>query len=199
MKKAIAGMLLLVSLAVGVIGGVRIFFPWEKAMELAFLKGARIVTSLGLDMGARDFSVDGLIPSFRAGEVKIVSFMGQINIKKVSLTPLLWKSLSGLAPGASLVLDGGTLSLGGGAGSFSGSVTFRLKGGVIFVEDCRIEGDLSAEGGFVYSPKKGRILKARMSIRVPAEMDGTLALASSMAPLKKQGDGSWILEREEGK
>lgn len=199
MKKLVGVALLLVAFSVGMIAGIRLFFPWEKVLELSFLKGAQIGNVSGLDIRAEAFSVDGALPSFVVKKAKIKAFMGEIRINEIRITPSLWKTLFTLAPSAEIDVEEGVLSLGGKDSSFSGSVACSLLKGAVSLEEWNFGGDLSVKGKVKFSMKNKKILLAAMSIKAPSEMDGPLSAASSMLPLKKGDDGIWILSREEGK
>lgn len=197
MRKSLGFAALFMSLAVGITLGARLFFPWEKALELVFLRISQRAVSIGLDLSAREFEVSGLLPSFRIKGLKVLSFMGETDIKDVSVTPLLFKTLLARSPKASLTLDQGTMPLGETSGSFSGSVICSLRDSVIATENWDVTGDLALKGFLYYSAALGKITKAHMSLRVPDSLDGALSLASSMVPLKKQGPGEWVISRKE--
>ncbi|SMG21364.1 type II secretion system protein GspN [Dethiosulfovibrio salsuginis] len=184
------------ALIVGLVVGIRVFFPWEDVTELVFLKATSSLPA-GVTAEAKDFSVDGFIPAPTVRALDINVLMGSIRITSLKITPMLTNSIKNFAPTVFVDIDRATMDMGGSLASFTGGMVVCLRPKAVSVSDVDIKGDLMAQGNMDFSLTTSKISQADMVLKTPEEMSGALSALSAMLPLKRESDGLWKLKRQE--
>lgn len=193
MKRLKSALILLFALVIGLLTGLRLFMPWEKITETAFLKATANVPAEAIS-----YFVEGIVPALGVRGLELKAPMGSIVLESLKGTPLLTRSLLSMAPTVRLDLERAVAQFGGTSTSFRGEIILSLKGGEVSVKDLNLQGGLEIQGNMDLSLETSRIIRADVTIKAPKELGGILSAASAMMPLTQGPEGIWNLKRERG-
>ena len=94
---------------------------------------------------------------------------------------------------------GDTVTLKPGSGIYwnSGSASVRVTENTVIVEDISFTGPTSVSGSAEISPSAMRLVRARLLVKAPPELDRMFEMLrmTNMLPLKKVKEGEWRIER----
>ncbi|MCF4150752.1 hypothetical protein L2W58_02965 [Dethiosulfovibrio sp. F2B] len=182
----------------GLLIGSRLFIPWNEISELGFLRvSSSLYGSTETTISARDFSNEGIFPTFSFKGVDIDGLGIQVHLESLKVAV---KPLSSVLTGRVVVdvyLNKGSLSLPGDQPrSFGGNFNCSYGEEEIEISDVDIKGDISASGKSTMSVSNKRITEADMAFSVPETMEGVFPMAKKYLPLSKGEDGTWLLRRK---
>lgn len=184
----------------GLIIGIAIFFPWDALGSSLFAFAAKEVASRGVYVTASSSEVSGLFKkNFSYKGVNADLPVARASLRKVSVEPDILSSLLSGEKSARLTF---------GRGSIvpvtrqpiewnSGSASVRVTENTIIVEDISFTGPTSISGSAEISPSAIRLVRARLRVKAPPELDRMFEMLrmTNMLPLKKVKEGEWRIER----
>lgn len=191
------------SILTGITGfllGLWLFFPWNALCDYSAAAGLRLAAENGIYASIQSNTTDGIFnkafvyngiqadfPVFRAfvrelrvepsvisslssGELKCAVTFGRGELVPVTRQKLEWQS------------GGATITLGKDSAA---------------VSDIDVKGKFSASGFIEISKATGKLSRAALTLKIPPEMDRAMQLlgTSGMIPVRKIGDGEWMVER----
>ena len=184
----------------GLIIGIAIFFPWDALGSSLFAFAAKEVASRGVYVTASSSEVSGLFKkNFSYKGVNADLPVARASLREVSVEPDILSSLLSGEKSARLTF---------GRGSLvpvtrqpikwnSGSASVRVTENTIIVEDISFTGPTSISGSAEISPSAMRLVRARLLVKAPPELDRMFEMLrmTNMLPLKKVKEGEWRIER----
>lgn len=184
----------------GLIIGIAIFFPWNALGSSLFAFAAKEAASRGVYVTASSSEVSGLFKkTFSYKGVNADLPVARASLREVSVEPDILSSLLSGEKSARLTF---------GRGSLvpvtrqpiewnSGSASVRVTENTIIVEDISFTGPTSVSGSAEISPSAMRLVRARLLVKAPPELDRMFEMLrmTNMLPLKKVKDGEWRIER----
>lgn len=184
----------------GLIIGIAIFFPWDALGSSLFAFAAKEAASRGVYVTASSSEVSGLFKkNFSYKGVNADLPVARASLRDVSVEPDILSSLLSGEKSAQLTF---------GRGSLvpvtrqpiewnSGSASVRVTENTIIVEDISFTGPTSVSGSAEISPSAMRLVRARLLVKAPPELDRMFEMLrmTNMLPLKKVKEGEWRIER----
>lgn len=184
----------------GLIIGIAIFFPWDALGSSLFAFAAKEVASRGVYVTASSSEVSGFFKkNFSYKGVNTDLPVARASLREVSGEPDILSSLLSGEKSARLTF---------GRGSLvpvtrqpiewnSGSASVRVTENTIIVEDISFTGPTSISGSAEISPSAMRLVRARLLVKAPPELDRMFEMLrmTNMLPLKKVKEGEWRIER----
>lgn len=184
----------------GLIIGIAIFFPWDALGSSLFAFAAKEAASRGVYVTASSSEVSGLFKkNFSYKGVNADLPVARASLREVSVEPDILSSLLSGEKSARLTF---------GRGSLvpvtrqpiewnSGSASVRVTENTIIVEDISFTGPTSISGSAEISPSAMRLVRARLLVKAPPELDRMFEMLrmTNMLPLKKVKEGEWRIER----
>lgn len=184
----------------GLIIGIAIFFPWDALGSSLFAFAAKEAASRGVYVMASSSEVSGLFKkNFSYKGVNADLPVARASLREVSVEPDILSSLLSGEKSARLTF---------GRGSIvpvtrqpiewnSGSASVRVTENTIIVEDISFTGPTSISGSAEISPSAIRLVRARLRVKAPPELDRMFEMLrmTNMLPLKKVKEGEWRIER----
>ena len=184
----------------GLIIGIAIFFPWDALGSSLFAFAAKEAASRGVYVTASSSEVSGLFKkNFSYKGVNADLPVARASLREVSVEPDILSSLLSGEKSARLTF---------GRGSLvpvtrqpiewnSGSASVRVTENTIIVEDISFTGPTSISGLAEISPSAMRLVRARLLVKAPPELDRMFEMLrmTNMLPLKKVKEGEWRIER----
>ena len=184
----------------GLIIGIAIFFPWDALGSSLFAFAAKEAASRGVYVTASSSEVSGLFKkNFSYKGVNADLPVARASLREVSVEPDILSSLLSGEKSARLTF---------GRGSIvpvtrqpiewnSGSASVRVTENTIIVEDISFTGPTSISGSAEISPSAIRLVRARLRVKAPPELDRMFEMLrmTNMLPLKKVKEGEWRIER----
>lgn len=184
----------------GLIIGIAIFFPWDALGSSLFAFAAKEAASRGVYVTASSSEVSGLFKkNFSYKGVNADLPVARASLREVSVEPDILSSLLSGEKSARLTF---------GRGSLvpvtrqpiewnSGSASVRVTENTIIVEDISFTGPTSISGSAEISPSAIRLVRARLLVKAPPELDRMFEMLrmTNMLPLKKVKEGEWRIER----
>ncbi len=184
----------------GLIIGIAIFFPWNALGSSLFAFAAKEAASRGVYVTASSSEVSGLFKkNFSYKGVNADLPVARASLREVSVEPDILSSLLSGEKSARLTF---------GRGSLvpvtrqpiewnSGSASVRVTENTIIVEDISFIGPTSVSGSAEISPSAMRLVRARLLVKAPPELDRMFEMLcmTNMLPLKKVKEGEWRIER----
>ena len=184
----------------GLIIGIAIFFPWDALGSSLFAFAAKEAASRGVYVTASSSEVSGLFKkNFSYKGVNADLPVARASLREVSVEPDILSSLLSGEKSARLTF---------GRGSLvpvtrqpiewnSGSASVRVTENTIIVEDISFTGPSSIPGSPEISPSAMRLVRARLLVKAPPELDRMFEMLrmTNMLPLKKVKEGEWRIER----
>lgn len=184
----------------GLIIGIAIFFPWDALGSSLFAFAAKEAASHGVYVTASSSEVSGLFKkNFSYKGVNADLPVARASLREVSVEPDILSSLLSGEKSARLTF---------GRGSIvpvtrqpvewnSGSASVRVTENTIIVEDISFTGPTSISGSAEISPSAIRLVRARLRVKAPPELDRMFEMLrmTNMLPLKKVKEGEWRIER----
>ena len=184
----------------GLIIGIAIFFPWNALGSSLFAFAAKEAASRGVYVTASSSEVSGLFKkNFSYKGVNADLPVARASLRDVSVEPDILSSLLSGEKSAQLTF---------GRGSLvpvtrqliewnSGSASVRVTENTVIVEDISFTGPTSVSGSAEISPSAMRLVRARLLVKAPPELDRMFEMLrmTNMLPLKKIKEGEWRLER----
>lgn len=184
----------------GLIIGIAIFFPWNALGSSLFAFAAKEAASRGVYVTASSSEVSGLFKkNFSYKGVNADLPVARASLREVSVEPDILSSLLSGEKSARLTF---------GRGSLvpvtrqpiewnSGSASVRVTENTIIVEDISFTGPTSISGSAEISPSAMRLVRARLLVKAPPELDRMFEMLrmTNMLPLKKVKEGEWRIER----
>ena len=185
----------------GLIIGIVIFFPWDALGSSLFAFAAKEAASRGVYVTASSSEVSGLFKKtlFVIKGVNADLPVARASLREVSVEPDILSSLLSGEKSARLTF---------GRGSLvpvtrqpiewnSGSASVRVTENTIIVEDISFIGPTSVSGSAEISPSAMRLVRARLLVKAPPELDRMFEMLrmTNMLPLKKVKEGEWRIER----
>ena len=184
----------------GLIIGIAIFFPWNALGSSLFAFAAKEAASRGVYVTASSSEVSGLFKkTFSYKGVNADLPVARVSLREVSVEPDILSSLLSGEKSARLTF---------GRGSLvpvtrqpiewnSGSASVRVTENTIIVEDISFTGPTSISGSAEISPSAMRLVRARLLVKAPPELDRMFEMLrmTNMLPLKKVKEGEWRIER----
>lgn len=184
----------------GLIIGIAIFFPWDALGSSLFAFAAKEAASRGVYVTASSSEVSGLFKkNFSYKGVNADLPVARASLREVSVEPDILSSLLSGEKSARLTF---------GRGSLvpvtrqpiewnSGSASVRVTENTIIVEDISFTGPTSVSGSAEISPSAMRLVRARLLVKAPPELDRMFEMLrmTNMLPLKKVKEGEWRIER----
>lgn len=184
----------------GLIIGIAIFLPWDALGSSLFAFAAKEAASRGVYVTASSSEVSGLFKkNFSYKGVNADLPVARASLREVSVEPDILSSLLSGEKSARLTF---------GRGSLvpvtrqpiewnSGSASVRVTENTIIVEDISFIGPTSVSGSAEISPSAMRLVRARLLVKAPPELDRMFEMLrmTNMLPLKKVKEGEWRIER----
>ncbi len=184
----------------GLIIGIAIFFPWNALGSSLFAFAAKEAASRGVYVTASSSEVSGLFKkNFSYKGVNADLPVARASLRDVSVEPDILSSLLSGEKSAQLTF---------GRGSLvpvtrqpiewnSGSASVRVTENTVIVEDISFTGPTSVSGSAEISPSAMRLVRARLLVKAPPELDRMFEMLrmTNMLPLKKIKEGEWRIER----
>lgn len=184
----------------GLIIGIAIFFPWNALGSSLFAFAAKEAASRGVYVTASSSEVSGLFKkNFSYKGVNADLPVARASLREVSVEPDILSSLLSGEKSARLTF---------GRGSLvpvtrqpiewnSGSASVRVTENTVIVEDISFTGPTSVSGSAEISPSAMRLVRARLLVKAPPELDRMFEMLrmTNMLPLKKVKEGEWRIER----
>ena len=184
----------------GLIIGIAIFFPWDALGSSLFAFAAKEAASRGVYVTASSSEVSGLFKkNFSYKGVNADLPIARASLRDVSVEPDILSSLLSGEKSAQLTF---------GRGSLvpvtrqpiewnSGSASVRVTENTVIVEDISFTGPTSVSGSAEISPSAMRLVRARLLVKAPPELDRMFEMLrmTNMLPLKKVKEGEWRIER----
>ena len=184
----------------GLIIGIAIFFPWNALGSSLFAFAAKEAASRGVYVTASSSEVSGFFKkNFSYKGVNADRPVARASLREVSVEPDILSSLLSGEKSARLTF---------GRGSIvpvtrqpiewnSGSASVRVTENTIIVEDISFTGPTSISGSAEISPSAMRLVRARLLVKAPPELDRMFEMLrmTNMLPLKKVKEGEWRIER----
>ena len=184
----------------GLIIGIAIFFPWDALGSSLFAFAAKEAASRGVYVTASSSEVSGVFKkNFSYKGVNADLPVARASLREVSVEPDILSSLLSGEKSARLTF---------GRGSLvpvtrqpiewnSGSASVRVTENTIIVEDISFTGPTSVSGSAEISPSAMRLVRARLLVKAPPELDRMFEMLrmTNMLPLKKVKEGEWRIER----
>lgn len=184
----------------GLIIGIAIFFPWNALGSSLFAFAAKEAASRGVYVTASSSEVSGLFKkNFSYKGVNADLPVARASLRDVSVEPDILSSLLSGEKSAQLTF---------GRGSLvpvtrqpiewnSGSASVRVTENTVIVEDISFTGPTSVSGSAEISPSAMRLVRARLLVKAPPELDRMFEMLrmTNMLPLKKVKEGEWRIER----
>ena len=184
----------------GLIIGIAIFFPWDALGSSLFAFAAKEAASRGVYVTASSSEVSGFFKkNFSYKSVNADLPVARASLREVSVEPDILSSLLSGEKSARLTF---------GRGSLvpvtrqpiewnSGSASVRVTENTIIVEDISFTGPTSISGSAEISPSAMRLVRARLLVKAPPELDRMFEMLrmTNMLPLKKVKEGEWRIER----
>ena len=184
----------------GLIIGIAIFFPWDALGSSLFAFAAKEAASRGVYVTASSSEVSGLFKkNFSYKGVNADLPVARASLREVSVEPDILSSLLSGEKSARLTF---------GRGNIvpvtrqpiewnSGSASVRVTENTIIVEDISFTGPTSISGSAEISPSAMRLVRARLLVKAPPELDRMFEMLrmTNMLPLKKVKEGEWRIER----
>lgn len=184
----------------GLIIGIAIFFPWDALGSSLFAFAAKEAASRGVYVTASSSEVSGLFKkNFSYKGVNADLPVARASLRDVSVEPDILSSLLSGEKSAQLTF---------GRGSLvpvtrqpiewnSGSASVRVTENTVIVEDISFTGPTSVSGSAEISPSAMRLVRARLLVKAPPELDRMFEMLrmTNMLPLKKVKEGEWRIER----
>lgn len=184
----------------GLIIGIAIFFPWDALGSSLFAFAAKEVASRGVYVTASSSEVSGLFKkNFSYKGVNADLPVARASLREVSVEPDILSSLLSGEKSARLTFGRGSLvSVTRQPIEWnSGSASVRVTENTIIVEDISFTGPTSISGSAEISPSAMRLVRARLRVKAPPELDRMFEMLrmTNMLPLKKVKEGEWRIER----
>ncbi len=184
----------------GLILGVIIFFPWETLASSLFALAAKEASARGVYVTAASSGVSGLLSkTFSYGGVKADLPAARASLREVGVTPALLPSLLSGEKRAHITFGRGSvvpvtrqpIEWNGGAADV------RVTRDRVVIENVTLTGATSVSGSAEISRGEARIVRARLLVKAPPELDRMFEMLrmANMLPLKKIKDGEWRIER----
>ena len=184
----------------GLIIGIAIFFPWDALGSSLFAFAAKEVASRGVYVTASSSEVSGLFKkNFSYKGVNADLPVARASLREVSVEPDILSSLLSGEKSARLTFGRGSLVpvTRQPVEWNSGSASVRVTENTIIVEDISFTGPTSISGSAEISPSAMRLVRARLLVKAPPELDRMFEMLrmTNMLPLKKVKEGEWRIER----
>ena len=184
----------------GLIIGIAIFFPWDALGSSLFAFAAKEAASRGVYVTASSSEVSGLFKkNFSYKGVNADLPVARASLREVSVSPDIISSLLSGEKSARLTFGRGSLVpvTRQPVEWNSGSAFVRVTENTIIVEDISFTGPTSISGSAEISPSAMRLVRARLRVKAPPELDRMFEMLrmTNMLPLKKVKEGEWRIER----
>lgn len=184
----------------GLIIGIAIFFPWNALGSSLFAFAAKEAASRGVYVTASSSEVSGLFKkNFSYKGVNADLPVARASLREVSVEPDILSSLLSGEKSARLTFGRGSLVpvTRQPVEWNSGSASVRVTENTIIVEDISFTGPTSISGSAEISPSAMRLVRARLLVKAPPELDRMFEMLrmTNMLPLKKVKEGEWRIER----
>ena len=184
----------------GLIIGIAIFFPWDALGSSLFAFAAKEAASRGVYVTASSSEVSGLFKkNFSYKGVNADLPVARASLREVSVEPDILSSLLSGEKSARLTFGRGSLVpvTRQPVEWNSGSASVRVTENTIIVEDISFTGPTSISGSAEISPSAMRLVRARLLVKAPPELDRMFEMLrmTNMLPLKKVKEGEWRIER----
>ena len=184
----------------GLIIGIAIFFPWDALGSSLFAFAAKEAASRGVYVTASSSEVSGLFKkNFAYKGVNADLPVARASLREVSVEPDILSSLLSGEKSARLTFGRGSLVpvTRQPVEWNSGSASVRVTENTIIVEDISFTGPTSVSGSAEISPSAMRLVRARLLVKTPPELDRMFEMLrmTNMLPLKKVKEGEWRIER----
>ena len=180
--------------------GIIIFFPWNSLGSSLFAFAAKEAASRGVYVTASSSETSGLFKktfSYRGVTADLPA--ARASLREVSVEPEILSSLLSGEKSARLTF---------GRGSVvpvtrqpiewnSGSADVRVTENTVIVENISFTGPTSISGSAEISPSAMRLVRARLLVKAPPELDRMFEMLrmTNMLPLRKVKEGEWRIER----
>ena len=184
----------------GLIIGIVIFFPWDALAPALFALAAREAASRGVYITASSSETSGLVKkNFSYKGVNADLPVARARLSELSVEPDILSSLLSGEKSARLTFGRGSLVpvTRQPVEWNSGSASVRVTENTIIVEDISFTGPTSISGSAEISPSAMRLVRARLLVKAPPELDRMFEMLrmTNMLPLKKVKEGEWRIER----
>ena len=184
----------------GLIIGIAIFFPWDALGSSLFAFAAKEAASRGVYVTASSSEVSGLFKkNFSYKGVNADLPVARASLREVSVEPDILSSLLSGEKSARLTFGRGSLVpvTRQPVEWNSGSASVRVTENTIIVEDISFTGPTSISGSAEISPSAMRLVRARLRVKAPPELDRMFEMLrmTNVLPLKKVKEGEWRIER----
>lgn len=184
----------------GLAVGMLVFFPWRSVGDYAAAKGLATAASNGVYASIQSYSSDGLFDKQFMYRGVIADFpVFRFSAGDVVVDPLMLRSILKFTPTCTVKLGKGEIIplTRQKLAWKSGSMNVALGKDTVSITEIWLTGDFSARGFLEVSKETGKIARANLTLKVPADMDRALEIFGSngILPLTKIRDGEWKVER----
>ena len=186
--------------AVGLVCGLLLFFPWSTLAGTLASAAANVAAENGIFLTISSSETSGLFSkSFTHSGVNADFPVFRFSAVEVTVTPSIISSLFSETKSCRLEMGRGSVvpvtrqAFEWNGGTADISITPQS----LMIENIALAGKTSATGFAELSRETGKLTRAKMLIKVPAELDRALEMAGKMgmAPLTKVKSGEWRIER----
>ncbi len=189
-----------IAVIVGLFIGIVLFFPWQILGETIFSIGARLAAQNGIFVTASSSETSGLFSKhFTYGGVKADFPIFRFTAREVRITPSIISSVfTSTKSGTVSVSRGSVIPVTRQALEWDeGTADFALTPSLLTLQNISFTGPAVITGFLEISRETAKITRARLLLKVPAELDRMLNMISmtGMLPLSKVKPGEWRIER----
>ncbi|MDD7648590.1 type II secretion system protein GspN [Cloacibacillus porcorum] len=197
MKKTLRGAAAVIA---GLFCGLLVFFPWSSLAGTSASMAMSAAAENGIFLTVASSGVSGLFSkSFIYNGVNADFPVFRFSAGEVTFTPSIISSLFSQTKSCRLEMGRGSLvpvtrqALEWNGGTADISLTPQS----LMIENIAFTGKTSVTGFAELSRETGKLTRAKMLLKVPAELDRALEMAGKMGmvPLTKVKSGEWRIER----
>lgn len=184
----------------GLLCGLLIFFPWQPLAGTAASTATSVAAENGIFLTVAGSEVSGLFSkSFTYRGVNADFPVFRFSAGEISITPAILSSLFSPTKSCRLAMGrGSVVPVTRQAFEWNGGTAdVSLTPQSLMIENIAFTGKTAVTGFAELSRETGKLTRAKMLIKVPAELDRALEMAGKMgmAPLTKVKSGEWRIER----
>ena len=184
----------------GLLCGLLAFFPWQPLAGTAASTAASVAAENGIFLTVAGSEVSGLFSkSFTYRGVNADFPVFRFSAGEISITPAILSSLFSPTKSCRLAMGrGSVVPVTRQAFEWNGGTAdVSLTPQSLMIENIAFTGKTAVTGFAELSRETGKLTRAKMLIKVPAELDRALEMAGKMgmAPLTKVKSGEWRIER----
>ena len=189
---------LLIGLAGFVLGAI-LFMPWNAVNDYIMAKGLERAAENGIYASVRSCETDGLFDKqfiYRGITADFPVF--RFVTSDITVDPYILKTLASSPSSTVEIGRGYILPVTRQKLEWtSGTAKISVSGTTISATEINFTGKFSVAGFMDFSTDTGKISRAKMTLKVPAELDRALQMvqAGGLLPLSQTGPGEWKVER----